>query len=346
MKPFVFLFSILLSLSVAAQITIDKDDLPQPGQEYQRSTGTSATLDVNITGPNTTWDYSDLERSSTDTLIYNTVGQTPLFYQFQFNSPLSPNYQATEAQFTEDIDLGGFISMTNNYLFSKTETNSWSEVGIGTTVSGVPLPTKYDDIKTKLNLPIQFGDQNTDTYAYEISVPAFGTIGQEGTLTYEVDGWGALTTPGGTFQTLRVKTTTEKSDTIYINLLSMGLRIPSTEVKYEWYASNEGFPVLTVTEQLGMVTSAVYKDDPLLSIANAEPALITKVYPNPAIDVLNIESPFQNLEVEICDLSGKSMKKIEALSTTSLDISSLPSGVYLLKSTSGTHTEWARFIKN
>ena len=346
MKPFIFLLTILTSLSGQAQITIDKDDLPQPGQEYQRSTGSSASLDMSVTGPNSIWDYSDLQRSSTDTLIYNTVSQTPFFYQFQFNNPLTPDYLATEAQYTDDIDLGGFISMTNNYLFSKTETNAWSEIGIGTTISGAPLPTKYTDIKTKLSLPIQFGDQNSDTYEFEITLPAMGSIGQEGTLTYEVDGWGTLTTPGGTFQTLRVKTTTEKSDTIYISLLSMGLRIPSTEITYDWYASNEGFPVLTVTEQLGVITSAVFKDDPLLNLPKETPSLVSRIFPNPAKNVLFIESPIQNLEIKICDVTGKIRMKNFPLGATSIDISSLPSGIYLLKSTSGTQEEWSRFIKN
>ncbi|MGB0806226.1 MAG: hypothetical protein ACPGRC_06005, partial [Salibacteraceae bacterium] len=109
MKPFVFLLSILLSLSGTAQITIDKDDLPQPGQNYLRSNGTSSSMDVQITGPNSIWDYSDLERTSRDTLIYNTVNETPIFYQFQFNNPISPAYVATEALMIEDIDLGGFV---------------------------------------------------------------------------------------------------------------------------------------------------------------------------------------------------------------------------------------------
>ena len=125
----------------------------------------------------------------------------------------------------------------------------------------------------------------------------------------------------------------------------MGLRIPSTEITYDWYASNEGFPVLTVTEQLGIVTSAVYKDDPLLGIAKQEPKLISRVYPNPAHNLLNIESPHHDVQITICDLSGKTVLQNLPLGTTSVDISSLPSGVYLLKSTWETDTQWSKFMK-
>ncbi|MGB0391271.1 MAG: T9SS type A sorting domain-containing protein, partial [Salibacteraceae bacterium] len=290
------------------------------------------------------WDYSDLERTSRDTLIYNTVNETPIFYQFQFNNPISPAYLATEALMIEDIDLGGFVTMSNNFLFSKTENSKWSEIGIGTTVSGIPLPTKYTDIKTKLNLPLNYGDQNSDDYSYEITIPAVGVIGQEGTLNYVVDGWGTLITPGGTFQTLRVKTTTVGSDTIYLNLLSFGLRIPSTEIIYEWYAPNKGFPVLTVTEQLGVISSTVYLDDPTLSVKSLT-QIVSNIYPNPANEILNLEFSSSQTRITICDLAGKVMQN-HPVGTSQINISSLTKGVYLLKTELNGEVEWHKFIKN
>ncbi|MFT6801712.1 MAG: hypothetical protein ACJA2N_000892 [Salibacteraceae bacterium] len=339
----IFLFS-LIGIFGHSQITIDMDDLPQPGQSYYRSTGTSNSLDPGQTGANYTWDYTDLQRSNRDTLLYDAISQTPIFYQFQFNSPLSPNYKATEARYTEDIDLGGFIQMTNNYLFSKTDPNSWTEVGIGTTITGLPLPTKYSDIKTKLDLPIQFGDANSDTYSYLISVPAFGTIGQEGTLNYTVDGWGSLTTPGGTFNTLRVKTTTVKSDTIYINLLSFGLRIPSTEVVYEWYASNEGSPVLTVTEQLGTVTSIIYLDDPTSSVPNIRNDNLSRVYPNPAENLINLTYTASYNLVSIWNITGNRVINIDGFNPSAIDISNLVPGIYFIQIAGNTGVQTKKII--
>lgn len=344
MKSFFQFLVLIIPFCSFAQITIDKDDLPQAGQSYYRSNGSSSSMDVSLTGPNYTWDYSDLQRNSRDTLIYNTVDQTPIFYQFQFNNPINTDYKATEALYTEDIDLGGFISMTNNYLFSKTETSKWSEVGIGTTVSGLPLPTKYNDIKVKLNLPLNYGDQNSDDYDYEITIPAVGVIGQEGTLTYDVDGWGTLITPGGTFQTLRVKTTTIGSDTIYLNLLSFGLRIPLNETSYEWYASNKGFPVLTVTEQLGIVTSAVYLDDPVNSVGEIG-AEAFKIYPNPVSEFLNIELFNPSFQISIHDINGKEIIQIPK-GNKRVDVSFLPTGIYFLKAQNEGGISWRKFIKN
>lgn len=346
MKKIILCTLLLSSFIGFSQITIDMDDLPQPGQEYPRSTGSSSSMNVSETGPNMIWDYSDLARTSNDTLIYNTISQTPVFYQFQFNSQLAPDYKATEARLIADINLGGLIQMTNNYLFSKTETSKWSEVGLGTTISGVPLPTKYDDIKIKLNLPIQYGDQNTDTYNYQITIPAVGTLGQEGTLNYEVDGWGELITPGGTFQTLRVKTTTVKSDTIYINLASLGIRIPSTEITYEWYASNEGFPVLTVTEQLGIVTSTVYLDDPLLSTPTIKTTLVNAVYPNPTYQYLNFDIHPSIESLSIWSITGNPVVPNIDLNSKQIDVSSLTPGTYLIKAASETGIEWKKFVKN
>jgi hypothetical protein len=345
MKFFLFIVFSSATFLGFSQITIDMDDLPQPGQEYYRSTGTSQSLDPTMTGGNYTWDYSDLETNGRDTLIYNTISQTPIFYQFQFNNPLSPQYLATEARYTEDLDLGGFIQTTNNYLFSKTTSNSWNEVGIGTTVSGIPLPTKYSNIKTKLNLPITYGDMNTDNYAYLINIPAIGTIGQDGDLSYEVDGWGSLTTPGGTWNTLRVKTTTIKSDTIYINLLSFGIRIPSTEVTYEWYASNEGFPVLTVTEQLGVVSSINYLDDPVSGVTEYT-SLKTRIYPNPVSETIYLQNVLPGSRVSICTITGMEVLNQSSGNLNTINVKSLKQGMYFMKIQKGNQVETHRFIKD
>ncbi|WPO80338.1 T9SS type A sorting domain-containing protein [Flavobacterium sp. KACC 22761] len=69
-------------------------------------------------------------------------------------------------------------------------------------------------------------------------------------------------------------------------------------------------------------------------------------YPNPVIDILNIENNAVIDDVEIIDVSGKSVlsKKINALSA-GIDLSSLSSGVYILKVTSEGKAKTVKFIK-
>lgn len=344
MKILLFAFSIV-SLTTLGQITISSIDLPQPGQNYFRSNANNPTIDLTETGANYTWDYTGLKRASRDTMIYEEVSQTPLFYQFQFNSPINIPYKATEAKYTPDVDIGGFLEMTNNYLFSKNSSTEWTEVGIGTTITNVPVPTKYSDIKVKLQLPLNFNDANTDDFSYLINLPGFGAMGQDGTLSYTVDGWGILKTPAGSFEVLRVKTEVTKSDTIFIQLLGFGIRIPSNETIYEWYSKGEGFPILTVTEQLGQITSTVYNDNMTVGIKNAINENNNLIYPNPVTNRLNLELNSPNYSVSIIDLSGRTILKSNSLSPTQLDVSLLPKGVYFIKLINQESNDILQFIK-
>jgi hypothetical protein len=179
-----------------------------------------------------------------------------------------------------------------------------------------------------------------------MNIPAFGTMGQDGSLEYVVDGWGSLITPGGTFNTLRVKTTTVMSDTIYINLLGFGLRIPSTETTYEWYASNEGFPVLTVTEQLGIISSINYLDDPTLSVNEVKSTLANRVYPNPVQNILNIDIEIPNAQYSIYTITGKQALNLEINTSKTIDVSGLNPGIYFLNIEVDSQSQMVKFVKN
>jgi len=236
--------------------------------------------------------------------------------------------------------------MTNNFLFSKQSSSSWTEVGIGTTISGVPLPTKYSDIKTKLNLPLNYQDNNSDDYSYLIQIPTIGASGQDGNLTYQVDGWGTIKLPGGTYEALRVKTSITKSDTIYVDLLGFGLRIPSNETIYEWYAKGEGYPVLTVTTTLlDLVTGVEFSDNLINGISKTNIAKSNSLYPNPVQNTLNLELKKSDLTVTIVDLTGRTVYSSPNLSPQQINVEFLPRGTYFVTLRNASSHEVLRFIK-
>ena len=346
MKSFIILVFLSISIAGFSQITIESIDLPQPGQEYYRSTAINVNIDLTQTGANQLWDYRNLQRDARDTMIYHTVSQTPFAYQFKFNNPIQPNYYSTEAKHTPDVSLGGVLEMTNNYLFSKNSTSSWTEVGIGTTVSGVPFPTQYTDTKTKLALPVNYLDANTDNFSYLMSIPTFGAQGQDGTLSYTVDGWGIIRTPGGSFEALRVKTEYTQTDTIYISLLNMGLRIPSSQITYEWYAKAEGYPVLTVTDQLGQLVSAEFVDDMTVGIDKTTLAQNDYLFPNPTNNTLNLALIETDLQVVILDVSGNKVYTSPQKSPKQIDVSFLSNGIYFVKYWNKSSHSVLQFVKN
>ena len=60
------------------------------------------------------------------------------------------------------------------------------------------------------------------------------------------------------------------------------------------------------------------------------------VFPNPASDKITVSGLPVNTEIQITDLTGKLLSTMRALkNATMIDVSSLPKGVYLLRSAFG-----------
>jgi hypothetical protein len=70
-----------------------------------------------------------------------------------------------------------------------------------------------------------------------------------------------------------------------------------------------------------------------------------KIYPNPTSEILTLypEIRVQILQTQIYDLQGKLVQNIEG-DKTNIDITTLNSGVYLLKITTPTHPIYRKFV--
>lgn len=89
-------------------------------------------------------------------------------------------------------------------------------------------------------------------------------------------------------------------------------------------------------------------EDPTLTVTENQLKFF-KLYPNPAKNVLNIESVENSIDlVRIYDLNGKEVKKIVSKGNTSLQIQigNLSNGIYILEAHSGDRKEIQKFIKN
>ena len=75
-----------------------------------------------------------------------------------------------------------------------------------------------------------------------------------------------------------------------------------------------------------------------VGIAETEDVTTVKVYPNPAQSILNIVAEG---EVTITDMRGSVLTTHQCHGTTQIDISNLPQGAYIIRTTSGSQ----RFIK-
>ncbi|HRG59859.1 MAG TPA: T9SS type A sorting domain-containing protein [Bacteroidia bacterium] len=311
-----------------AQITINSSDLPTTSGTYVRdNAGNTSIIDLNVTGPNTTWDYSGLSSNGIDTIQYMTVSSTNFAYQLYFNNPFSPDYDSDLA--VDGVDFPSIpavpITITDvvNY-FKKANNDGYYQTGFGASISGLPASIKYTPRDKVLPLPCTYGLTESNLFEWNFAVPSVGTYGQRKTRTVEVDGWGTLNLPnGGTYNTLRVKSTIEGIDTVYIDQFSFGIAIPSTQLEYKWYAQGEGEPVLTVTATDLLGTSTIsgvnHKHHDNTAGISSKNILNTNLdlFPNPSNTIVNIKyyTPvYGPLTIDLFDITGKKVYSTQEIS--------------------------------
>jgi hypothetical protein len=357
----------LLSLSLQAQVTITNADMPSGGDQVILDNATPPQgLDLSLTGPNFTWDFSNVTANSTDTTDFVSVGSTPFAYQFFFNNViLYPNNKADVATAGIDFPIPQQVPITITEVINyfRKPNGDYSQVGFGANISGIPSSVQYDPIDRILKFPAEFGNMDSSRFEWLISIPTIGAYGQNKWRYNHADGWGTLLLPyGASYQTLRVESRIEGVDTFYLDLLGFGFAFPSTAYEYRWYAPNESAPVLQInaTDLLGNITanSFTYKhvDAPFnpAGIPYREDFRLQSLSPNPVSEqaFLSFYSlGNQNIIFSVLSADGRCVKKESYRSATAgeqnmqLNFSDLPAGYYMLMMDAQGFREVKPFVK-
>lgn len=350
-KKLLLLIAIAITTHAWAQITITGSDLPTTSGVYIRDNASNAnSIDLNVSGANATWDYTTLASSGMDTITYMTVASTNFAYQLYFNNPFSPNYDSDLA--IKGVDFPSIplvpITITNvvNY-FKIADNDGYYQTGFGASISGIPASVKYDPRDKVLPLPCTFGVNISNPFEWNFDIPTVGSYGQRKTRTVEVDGWGTLKLPnGGTYNALRVKSTIEGIDTVYISQFGFGIAIPSTQLEYKWYAQGEGEPLLTVNANGSAanptISGANYKHHDNTAGIKVNHLLNSNLnlYPNPSQEITQIKyyTPLQGaLTISLIAITGNVVlhQQEQSMANTNnsyqINVSELPVGFYTLQ---------------
>lgn len=347
-----------------AQITINGADLPTTSGVYIRdNAGNTGVIDLNITGANSTWDYTGLTSNGIDTIDYMVVSSTNFAYQLYFNNPFSSDYDSDLA--INGVDFPSIpavpITITDVVNYFKIANNDgFYQTGFGASISGIPASVKYDPRDKVLPLPCTFGATISNPFEWNFDIPSVGSYGQSKTRTVEVDGWGTLNLPnGGTYNTLRVKSTIEGIDTVYISQFGFGIAIPSTQLEYKWYAVGEGEPVLSVTASSlagnPTITGVNHKHHDNTSGIQHTNMLQSNIamFPNPANNFtqVNYFTPIQEpVTISLIDITGKvvlSQQERSMANTNNsyqIDLSYMAAGFYTLQITQAESVASAKLI--
>lgn len=343
--------SFIFSLFSNAQITIDDTDFADANDTARLSVAVwNPFLDFGATGPNYNWDFSDLQWQSQyiDSFL-NPIFTGPI-YAFTFSNTIINPYRSNIAK-KADNTLTTFPILSSVFtdginFYYKTQT-LYRQRGIGMKVSGFPTAVPMNHSDTLYRFPMTYGNMDSSWSDYDVSVPNLGGYLHKQKRINEVDGWGVLTTPFGTFDVLRVRTEIRGSDSLFIDTLNFGFKVENDIVReYKWFGKSQNVPLLQINTQAGIfgqfpefefVTRVIYRDsvryEPVGIFNAVDNEIKFRVYPNPSSGMFYISVP-ENLQrptLTLTDLNGHILLHREMNSAMeTIDAALYLKGVYIL----------------
>ncbi len=348
-KSLTLLLLSLFACALFAQspIIINSSDMPATGDTFRYHTSPSIlNIDLNQTGANQQWDFSNLISSSNYLDEYVSVQSTGLIYSFAF-------WQSDNALLLNLPDTMGQIPLQDVYNYLKINSGDYEISGFGATISGAQIPIKYNNPDVLYTFPLTYNTADSSDVDFAINIPSMGAYARVQKRINYTDGWGTLTTPEGTYDVLRVVSHLEMQDTLTSNSIKFGYA--STRLEYKWISKDKGVPVVQVLAQevLGQIIpySLTY-----LNETNTIPSGINQhskaenwqIYPNPVHNTMHLISPHGNglnQEIALINTSGALVQSFPVQPTDengqftlSLDRCVIPSGLYCIRIISESNT--------
>jgi len=353
-KLFTFLFMTVV-YGLTAQITVTSADMPSPGDTIRTSLSIdNGSYDFTRTGNGYTWDFATLTPLSQAVDTFLSITQTPVsFWPFFITS-------ANLATKINPASILPGLPSLEAYRFYNNTNASFKDVGYGLVISGIPLPLKYSNADMIYKFPMNIGTTHESASGLAVSIPNMAYIMIDRNRISIVDGWGTLTTPYGTFDVLRLKSTVSEYDSIYIDSLQQGIPLNRNYIEYQWIGKNFGLPLLNVTVDDMFGTSVVYRDslrNIYVGIPEKELAQHFNIMPNPVHDRINLQCNFKQdclSNISILDITGQCFYRVNGLKIQagehafplSLNAMNIPAGVYVVLLNTDNQLFVSRFVKN
>jgi len=328
MKKFTFCIVLVFAITtVYSQISITSEHVPDPGVTIVMSSDDDPSgIDPGAPGPDQTWDFSGLVEDETETTKYFHPSNTPY-----------PNFfPESNLSMTADDTL---------YSYTTLDASAWMYLGIACEVEGTVSYFDFEPDMTIASFPVAYGDQLTQAYYYEM----YGSFGDDSvryktnvTMNSDIDAWGSVTIPGGTYEALRAKIDQTQTDSVWFKFGgSWVLKEASvtSDNTYSWYTDHPsvGIELVTIYYEEGWTTMGEvdYFKDSFVGTGQQPELVDASVFPNPASDYLEVELGENNSGLfRIYDFSGR-MLVVEEISTGAcrVDISWLQAGSYIYRFT-------------
>lgn len=342
---FLVLSAVLLAGTQSfGQITLTEVDFADGGDTVRMSTTTDNAIDYSSTGADYTWDFSNLVPQTQVLRDYSSMNGASILVNFIFGNFAPPSYQATNYTASDAIPVAQIsnflpVNISEVNQVSKNSASEINSIGFIVNVEGNEVPFKSDTIETRYTLPLNFGDVYTSRGYSNLDMnPIYNGIWRQYRQRHSnVDGWGTITTPYGTFDALRIRHLITETDSVFLELFGnptwLPLPIPNAEI-YEWWTTGQLEPILriVVSDILGtqVVTGIEYRDNFLPQLASLEEKTISvNIYPNPVIAQLSIEGAPIGTSFTIISTDGKMVRSgVISSDNQLLSVEELTGGMY------------------
>ena len=329
------------------QITIQSSDLPSPGSTYSFGQARpNPALDYAATGAGYTWNFSGLRADTHLLSEWKSISSAP---QYSFSCGNWQVWQSLLLKIADSIPTP-IGALRNVYVFLSKTTNHLRIEGLGATFNGLTLTFCYSDPDELYVLPLRYGDRDSTTFRLRIEFrppnqPGTVAIVQRGYRIHEVDGYGQVQIPIGTYDCLRLKRKVYQRDSVYFN----GFPIQSLDTTYyelEWLGQGKGIPLVRATGNWRMgnfVAASVSFQDSTTASSLQAAGQSWVVRPNPTTDVLYL--PREGVSYAVYDLTGRLWQEGPWPADGRLVLSpAMPAGVYFLRLRREGRESFHRFI--
>lgn len=348
MKPFLQIILIALtfvSFESRAQITITLEDLPTIGTQIIEAVDNTTQVDPGNPGLNQAWDFTNLIPATYDTTLYlptqglhnNQAYPDANAAISHRNGNLMPYYDYEYIQYGDDgIRFVGDEDMLTIF----------GAYTIAIHINCNPYPVS-------LPLPFYYGKSlnQTSNYTWYMATRNAGvlldSIMQISHLSVSLlgDAAGIMSTPYSTFPVLRVREDIVSVDSVYNweNGWVFDRTETNTYSTYRWY-TNDFYLVGELRIEDGKANGiSFFKSEAIVGNSGIAMKEALSVYPNPASDLLNIQTKNNFSTCKIMSLDGRVINEVPF--STVISTGFLAPGVYILRLESEKEFVSARFIK-
>ncbi|UKN03557.1 T9SS type A sorting domain-containing protein [Paracrocinitomix mangrovi] len=336
--------ALLISGMSYAQITITSADFAAANDTVMVSTSDETSLDFVTTGADVVWDFSTINIPTQTIDTFHSVAGSAALYQAVFNNAWF--YPEHESDYYTPWFGGGLsqlgqfgIGIESPVQFTAVLSNQVKNTGIGFYIQGQGIPGPADTIDIQYELPMNYSDAWTSPSYIEVDLnPAFDAIYTRYQIrNSNVDGWGTVITPFGSFDALRVRSHLTSQDSIYVGFLGGTYALPTPDrVEYHWFTNGQKIPIfsITTTDIAGTetITEVKFKDKKRDFASVQENAINFSVYPNPTAEFVTISTDNVAEKIEIFDAKGSMIYNVVPTSNQlKINTTNWDKGIYLIK---------------